>query len=148
MGLNPLVDKIRAKYPGAYDDMDDASLTKAILAKHPEYEDLAAPAANLGKIPIPAMEQSTLGALEAGPTGTAPGENLPSPKAQMARDTTPSPAVGAVTLVGAGGTAIAPLADAALANPAVRGVAIELGKEGLKQAATGGTLYTLFKLFK
>lgn len=41
--LNPLTEKIRAKYPGAYDDLDDASLTKMILAKHPQYEDLAAP---------------------------------------------------------------------------------------------------------
>src|SRR5581483_589024 len=42
--LNPLVEKIRAKYPGAYDDMDDAALTKAVLAKYPQYSDLAAPA--------------------------------------------------------------------------------------------------------
>jgi hypothetical protein len=41
--LNPLVEKIRGKYPGAYDDMDDAALTKAILAKYPQYSDLAAP---------------------------------------------------------------------------------------------------------
>ena len=42
--LNPLVEKIRGKYPGAYDDMDDAALTKAVLAKYPQYSDLAAPA--------------------------------------------------------------------------------------------------------
>jgi hypothetical protein len=42
--LNPLVEKIRSKYPGSYDDMDDAALTKAILAKYPQYSDLAAPA--------------------------------------------------------------------------------------------------------
>lgn len=41
--LNPLVEKIRAKYPGAYDDMDDATLTKKVLAKYPQYSDLAAP---------------------------------------------------------------------------------------------------------
>jgi hypothetical protein len=41
--LNPLVEKIRGKYPGAYDDMDDAALTKAVLAKYPQYSDLAAP---------------------------------------------------------------------------------------------------------
>jgi hypothetical protein len=41
--LNPLVDKVRAKFPGEYDDMDDATLTKAVLAKYPEYSDLAAP---------------------------------------------------------------------------------------------------------
>jgi len=40
--LNPLVQKIRAKYPGAYDDMDDAALTKAVLRKYPQYADLTA----------------------------------------------------------------------------------------------------------
>lgn len=39
----PLAQKIRAKYPGAYDDMDDAALEKAILAKYPEYADLVEP---------------------------------------------------------------------------------------------------------
>lgn len=42
--LNPLVEKIRTKYPGAYDDMDDATLTKKVLTKYPQYSDLAAPA--------------------------------------------------------------------------------------------------------
>lgn len=42
-GLNQLVDKIRATHPGAYDDMDDATLTKRVLAKYPQYSDLAAP---------------------------------------------------------------------------------------------------------
>lgn len=39
----PLAALIRAKHPGAYDDMDDASLEKAVLAKYPEYHDLAEP---------------------------------------------------------------------------------------------------------
>lgn len=41
--LNDLVTKIRGAHPGAYDDMDDAALTKAVLAKYPQYSDLAAP---------------------------------------------------------------------------------------------------------
>lgn len=41
--LNPLVEKIRAAHPGAYDDMDDAELTKRVLAKYPQYSDLAGP---------------------------------------------------------------------------------------------------------
>src|SRR5690349_8769957 len=41
--LNPLVEKIRAAHPGAYDDMDDATLTKRVLAKYPQYSDLAGP---------------------------------------------------------------------------------------------------------
>lgn len=36
-----LAQRVRAKYPGAYDDMDDASLEKAIVAKYPQYADLA-----------------------------------------------------------------------------------------------------------
>jgi hypothetical protein len=42
-GLNALVDKIRTAHPGDYDDMDDATLTKKVLAKYPQYSDLAAP---------------------------------------------------------------------------------------------------------
>ena len=41
--MGQLAQRIRAKYPGAYDDMDDAALEKAVLAKHPEYADLAQP---------------------------------------------------------------------------------------------------------
>lgn len=38
---NALVEKIRGKFPGAYDDISDSDLTQKILAKHPEYGDLA-----------------------------------------------------------------------------------------------------------
>jgi hypothetical protein len=31
---------VRSKYPGAYDDMDDATLEKNVLAKYPQYSDL------------------------------------------------------------------------------------------------------------
>lgn len=41
--LNPLVEKIRTAHPGAYDDLDDAELTKRVLNKYPQYSDLAAP---------------------------------------------------------------------------------------------------------
>jgi hypothetical protein len=39
--MSDLTDAVRAKYPGVYDDMKDDDLEKAILAKHPEYKDLA-----------------------------------------------------------------------------------------------------------
>lgn len=39
----PLAQKIRAKFPGVYDDMDDAALERAVLAKYPEYADLSQP---------------------------------------------------------------------------------------------------------
>ena len=35
-----LADKIREKYPDQYDDMDDAALESAVLAKYPDYQDL------------------------------------------------------------------------------------------------------------
>jgi hypothetical protein len=35
-----LAQMVRAKYPGAYSDMDDVTLEKNVLAKHPEYSDL------------------------------------------------------------------------------------------------------------
>ncbi len=35
-----LAQKVRAKYPGAYDDLDDAALEAKVLAKHPQYGDL------------------------------------------------------------------------------------------------------------
>lgn len=34
---------IRAKHPGAYDNIDDATLEKAVLAKYPQYQSLAEP---------------------------------------------------------------------------------------------------------
>lgn len=61
--LNPLVGKIRAAHPGAYDDMDDGALTKAVLAKYPQYEDLARPASAIPGAPStqPPMQKSNLG---------------------------------------------------------------------------------------
>lgn len=59
--LNPLVDKVRGAHPGAYDDMDDAALTKAVLAKYPQYEDLARPATPMpGSPATQPMHQSAL----------------------------------------------------------------------------------------
>lgn len=40
-----LAASIRAKYPGAYDDLDDAALEQQVLAKYPQYADLAQPEA-------------------------------------------------------------------------------------------------------
>lgn len=38
-----LAERVRARYPGAYDDLDDATLEAKILAKYPVYRDLATP---------------------------------------------------------------------------------------------------------
>ncbi len=45
MAQSELVSKIRDAYPGHYDDMSDDDLEKSVLAKHPEYHDLASPKA-------------------------------------------------------------------------------------------------------
>jgi hypothetical protein len=42
--MGQLAAKVRAKYPGVYDDLGDEDLEKRVLAKHPEYSDLAGPA--------------------------------------------------------------------------------------------------------
>lgn len=49
-----LAAKIRAKYPGAYDDLDDSDLEAQVLSKHPEYHDLVEPAAQQREYPTTA----------------------------------------------------------------------------------------------
>lgn len=38
-----LVQRVRSKFPGVYDDLDDATLEARVLAKFPDYQDLATP---------------------------------------------------------------------------------------------------------
>ena len=73
--LNPLVEKVRAAHPGAYDDMDDASLTAAIVAKYPQYSDLALP-----RPPIPPELQGSvtkIPGLSMQEQGDAAARNMP-----------------------------------------------------------------------
>jgi hypothetical protein len=82
------------------------------------------------------MQQSALGTLWGGPTGSGPDQTLPSPKAQMARDTTPSPAAGGVALA-AGALTLAGLGEAEAApfvRPAIKGAADFVNKYGLTTA--------------
>src|ERR1700733_6422410 len=51
--LNDLVVKWRAKFPQAYDNIDDATLTKKILAKYPVYSSLAVPSPSSAPRPAP-----------------------------------------------------------------------------------------------
>jgi hypothetical protein len=44
--MGQLAKLLRDKYPGTYDDMSDDELEKAVLAKYPEYKDLAEPKPN------------------------------------------------------------------------------------------------------
>lgn len=39
-GEQTIAQRVRAKFPGTYDDLDDQQLETAVLAKHPEYKDL------------------------------------------------------------------------------------------------------------
>jgi hypothetical protein len=41
--MSKLTELIRKKHPGAYDDLNDADLEAKVLAKYPEYKDLAVP---------------------------------------------------------------------------------------------------------
>jgi hypothetical protein len=61
---SPLVAAVRAKYPGAYSDMDDTALEQAVLQKHPEYADMAS---LKGKMSAPGTFQTKRG----GPTYNA-----------------------------------------------------------------------------
>lgn len=108
--LNALVTKIRAAHPGAYDDMDDATLTKAVLAKYPQYSDLAAP--GYPKF-APQMETSMTGVLEGGPTDTNPSGSKVPRSIQNAPDAL-GDLIGGLTALGAA----APAGDAALAGAA------------------------------
>lgn len=42
---NPLADKVRAAHPGVYDDLADDELSRRVVAKYPQYQDLAPGAA-------------------------------------------------------------------------------------------------------
>lgn len=48
-----LAEKWRAKFPGDYDDLDDHTLEKLILAKHPDYKDLVIPEPEPAPTPAP-----------------------------------------------------------------------------------------------
>lgn len=76
-----LAAKIRAKYPGAYDGVDDATLEKQVIAKYPQYATL--------QQPDPSMSERFI----AGLTGHNPlaekpvtlGDMLDDPKAALGR---------------------------------------------------------------
>src|SRR4030095_14300542 len=62
---------IRSKYPGAYDDMDDATLERTVLAKYPEYADLAKEdVAGPSSTAVPSSAEATaLGYMRSRPQG-------------------------------------------------------------------------------
>lgn len=55
-----LATKWRAKYPGQYDDLDDATLESKVLAKFPDYKDLATPKAEDKAVEKPVTKPSLM----------------------------------------------------------------------------------------
>jgi hypothetical protein len=62
--MGDLANKVRAKYPGVYDDMDDAALEAKVLAKYPQYGDLAKAAPS--PAPQPSMGQRVVSDVKQG----------------------------------------------------------------------------------
>lgn len=62
-----LAGMVRAKYPGAYDDLDDATLEKNVLAKYPQYSDL--PRSQPQQQGTPITDKTTM---QAQPSGVLP----------------------------------------------------------------------------
>lgn len=109
--LNPLVTKIRSAYPGVYDDMDDATLTKSVLAKYPQYSDLAAP--KIAK-PSDQMEYSNQTALrEEGMTTDPKMGAMMNPESLSPRAASTAGGIAAASPFILGGRYVAPAAVAA-----------------------------------
>jgi len=73
--MNPLTAKVRSAHPGAYDDLNDADLTKKVLAKYPQYSDLAAPSPAVS-VAKPAAPQSSMLDKIIGFAGQYPGQGF------------------------------------------------------------------------
>lgn len=208
---NVLSAKIRAKYPTSYQDMSDEELTSRIVAKYPQYADMAVqagqtanvlapdgtvraiPGASLGdaieaggkivykvaapngnvhwipgehlseainaggvrvdqptKQPAVSMELSALERLAAGLMDgpTEGGNNLPSPKAQMAKNTKPSPAVGAVTVGSAAAIPLGMAGEAALGVPGVKEAGTTALKYAVKESLKGAGMFGAYEAIK
>lgn len=75
-----LAQRIRAKYPGEYDDMDDQTLETKVLAKYPEYSDLprTQPTATIGAAPSGVLPwlRNVESDIRTGTASTGPGKVL------------------------------------------------------------------------
>ena len=67
-----LASMVRAKYPGVYDDMDDATLEQKVLAKYPQYSDLP-------RTPLAGRKMSTTPNYLAGMSDGQNGQNQYDP---------------------------------------------------------------------
>lgn len=84
MAQDTLAAKVRAKYPGVYDDLDDATLEQKVRAKFPGvYDDIpstpvtpAAPAAGPSSVNAAADWLPTVGGMVGGMVGKVPGVRM------------------------------------------------------------------------
>lgn len=133
--MGQLAEKVRAKFPGLYDDLDDATLEKNVLAKHPEYADLAKPES--AKPPEKGWIESAVDFVKAHPTeiGAMAGGIAAVP---LTGGASLLPAVAAAGLGGAGGAGLGMLAGAAGGSPnlpsTAGGVIRTMGVQGATQA--------------
>jgi hypothetical protein len=119
-----LAQRVRAKYPGAYDDLSDVELEQKIIAKFPEYRDL------------PRTQEQPL-TLERGQPSTTMNEHPHAKFGRLVKDNLPT--IGGVV----GGLAAAPFTGGMSAIPALAlaaggaalgGAAGSVGRAGLNSA--------------
>jgi hypothetical protein len=138
----PLAQKIRAKFPGVYDDLDDAALEKAVLAKYPEYADMAEPERPAAQ--EPSMLDRVLADSPSAPLQVRAGQALgrfvkanPVAAAATGGAMLAAPFTGGGSILG--GMAAAGLGAAGGAGAAIAGRQLVTGKP----ESAGGTLRTM-----
>lgn len=142
-----LAQMIRAKYPGAYDDLSDTELEQKILAKYPQYGDLprtqSIPGAPNGLPPVPKPGNPILGEnivsqhrMVPGPGGGIPQDyDLPESQVKAGQDLTNAALGTAATGLG---LATAPVATIGSLTGGYLGG--KGAKAGTKAAGGGETL--------
>lgn len=144
--MGQLAAKVRAQYPGVYDDLDDAALEAKVVAKYPEYQDLAAPpAAAPPAKPAPSMMETlmslgpTIGGAVGGIAGGVPGAAIGGAAGVGYRDL----AKHGAELPGAAMDVLRNLIDQPGAT--LKGAAEGMG-QGLKDSGIEGGLQALYEL--
>lgn len=132
-GLNPLVDKVRAMHPGAYDDLSDAELTSKLVAKFPQYGDLAQPYDKTNQ--NLKMQTSAAPDIVRGITGTLPAAGALT--AGLASSPSVVGTAAGAALGAAGGEQARLLANRAIFGPSETS---PISKEGLKGTAEQGAI--------
>ncbi len=126
--MSELTTRIRAKFPGVYDDMDDAALEKAVLAKHPEYADLAQQKDDAQAAPAPKPDPFASARAIAG--GAPAGELWANVKNHPVQA---GAMIGSMALTGGAAGPLTQIARAGL------GAAGGAGLGSIANAANGGT---------